>query len=300
MPRRVTCRAVACIACAVALTLAPAGGAGSLDPPEGPIAPTDRATLSAQLIGNLPYTITEPGSYVLTSDLRDCLECSDLPSNGLIIDASHVTVDLNGFSIYGDPFSSIDGVVVVNGHTDIVVRNGFVRDWLEDGVDLSLATNSRVENVTISACAGTGIRVGAASAVVGCAVSACGGHGVEVQAACLVESCAVIAAGLDGIHAAALATTNGSVIRGCVVRSAGEDGIDAADGCVVRGSAVSFSGGHGISGAPGCTIADNACTLNNLDGISTTNSLVRGNTCLNNSGGGIVAPDSTVIENHAP
>jgi hypothetical protein len=300
MTHRATMCAAGVVACAAALTMTSPGGAGSLDPPTGPIAPTDRVTLSTPLIGNLPYTISEPGSYVLTSDLRDCLECSDLPSNGLIIDADHVTVDLNGFSIYGDPFSSLDGIVVASGHTNIVIRNGFVRDWQGDGIDLQQATNSRVEHVTVSDCDEEGIHVGLACTVRDCAVSNCGGNGIEAQSGCLIRSCTSIGAGLDGILAVPLATSNGTVIRDCVVRFAGGDGIDAADGCVVRGCAVSFSDAHGILGAPGCTITDNACTLNAGDGIGAVNSLVRGNTCLNNTGTGIVAPGSTVLENHAP
>ena len=58
--------------------------AGDLDPPPGVIQPTDRVQLNGQAI-TLPYTISAPGSYVLTSDL-----IGSSGQHGIIIEV-HVT-----------------------------------------------------------------------------------------------------------------------------------------------------------------------------------------------------------------
>src|SRR5205085_8172012 len=46
--------------------------------------------------GGFPYTITQPGSYKLSSNL-----IVPLGKDGIDINAANVTVDLNGFSIMG-------------------------------------------------------------------------------------------------------------------------------------------------------------------------------------------------------
>ena len=46
--------------------------------------------------GGFPFTIDKAGSYVLTSDL-----VVPASTDGLIIDANGVNIDLNGFSISG-------------------------------------------------------------------------------------------------------------------------------------------------------------------------------------------------------
>ena len=47
-------------------------------------------------ISSLPYIITQPGSYYLTSDLTMTTDV-----NGITVDANHVTIDLMGFSLIG-------------------------------------------------------------------------------------------------------------------------------------------------------------------------------------------------------
>lgn len=292
---------LASLVAAVALAaLTPLATAGDLAPPPGPVAPTNRVQLNAQAIGDLPYTINEPGSYVLTSDLTDCLECDDGPSHGILIDANNVTLDLNGFSIIGDRESSIDAIVVIGGRSNIVVKNGIVRDWLEEGVNLAPAINARVENLTVSNCGQDGIRVGFGSTVRDCNVTNCLGKGIIVETGCLIEGCVVVGAGQDGIYTLPVATTNGSTIRDCTVRLCTGDGIDAADGCAVHGCSVSLNAGAGIRAAPGCVVSGCAASLNTDSGIIADASLVRGNTATNNAEPQIDASASTVIENHAP
>src|SRR4051812_21725528 len=47
-------------------------------------------------ISSVPYTITNAGSYYLTTNLT-----ATAGNNGIIVSADHVTIDLNGFMLSG-------------------------------------------------------------------------------------------------------------------------------------------------------------------------------------------------------
>ncbi len=100
-----------------------------------------------------PVTITQPGSYILTSNLTSTSE-----TVGIIeIQASNVTLDLNGFAIIGPktctgsgvslnctlPSMGADGIIASGTINNITVKNGSVRGF-EDGV--AIITGSYFEN----------------------------------------------------------------------------------------------------------------------------------------------------------
>ena len=68
---------------------------GPLDPP-GPVGPTGKTVVTS-----LPYTISQPGSYVLNGNLS-CSGCGGFVS-GITVNADNVTVDLQGFELVGGP-----------------------------------------------------------------------------------------------------------------------------------------------------------------------------------------------------
>ena len=74
------------IGAAGGLLLAYSVQAGNLNPPPGPIQATDRIRLDAQQI-SLPHTISQPGSYVLTSNF-----VATIASSGFRIDSDDVTL----------------------------------------------------------------------------------------------------------------------------------------------------------------------------------------------------------------
>jgi large repetitive protein len=87
----------------------------------------------------------------LDSDLLDC------PSNGIVIGADDITLDLNGQTVSGDgePFKACperefcDVGVLNNGHDGVTVRNGSVGQF-ESGVLVGRARENRVLNVSSS------------------------------------------------------------------------------------------------------------------------------------------------------
>jgi hypothetical protein len=81
----------------------------------------DQATVMTS--GGFPYKITEPGSYRLKGNL--VVTAADITA--INIDASNVTIDLNGFSIVG-PGSSVGlyGIADLSANTAIAVHNGTI------------------------------------------------------------------------------------------------------------------------------------------------------------------------------
>src|ERR1700733_12219713 len=79
---------------------------GSLTPPGAP-APTMRSLAQIEPrtpISSLPYTITEPGSYYVTTNLTGVSGSDGITIIFLPV-IENVTVDLNGFTLTGVPGS---------------------------------------------------------------------------------------------------------------------------------------------------------------------------------------------------
>ncbi len=100
--------------------------------------------------GGLPITITQPGSYQLTSNLVS----SSTTINVIEINADNVTLDLNGFSIIGPRTCTGDNAtlactnagmtahaITASGRKNITVKNGVTKGF-DTGVNLQ-STASR-------------------------------------------------------------------------------------------------------------------------------------------------------------
>lgn len=163
------------LACAVVVAAGAAGLliAGPLNPPAGPIEAsfktlTDVEPRIAISQDNTPgsgtsvFQITQPGSYYLTGNVQ-------VPpsKNGILINASRVTIDLNGFSVQGAA-NSADGITFVGSAVQITVKNGSISTCGQAGIDLSGAPLSRVSNVTAYGNKYYGIAVSNASQVEDC------------------------------------------------------------------------------------------------------------------------------------
>jgi len=259
--------------------------AGDLNPPPGPINPTDRFTINQQAVGALPFVINQPGSYKLTSDLIGAA------GNGVEILVDNVTLDLNGFTI--DSGGAVGtGVLAAAPVRNVVVRNGNVTGWGVDGVDLQMATDCRVENVNARANAGVGIRV-ASSHVVGClagdnaasgieasvnsVIERCiargnlGGPGVSANEHCLVSNCTATGNSGDGFLG-----LQGTEILRCTATDNGGTGILVDFGGVVR-DCLARRNTDGIIGIDNCSIIDSSSIENfNLGVFADIGTLVRG------------------------
>jgi hypothetical protein len=92
-------------------------------------------------ITSLPYTISTPGFYYLSKDLSTS-------GAGITVNASHVTIDLMGFSLVGNDKTNTG--IYMSGKTNVEVRNGTVR-YFDKGIfeDSGNGANHRIINVRV-------------------------------------------------------------------------------------------------------------------------------------------------------
>lgn len=241
--------------------LASTAHAGPLNPPAGPIAPTPgpepRIAVNAT---NTPpsatglFTISQPGSYFLTGNIDGAVS-----RNGIEINASGVTLDLNGFEMRGFA-RSLSGILVRTlGQRGIHICNGSVRQWDGNGIDLSTygPTACSVSNIRVTSCSGTGIRVGNSSRVAGCVGEQNTTGGLSAGQFCVIESCSMSSNAGYGINAAADA-----LITGCNASFNGASGIVVGGSSRVCGCTVNNNTTYGVSIPSGSYTIVEDCTIN--------------------------------------
>jgi len=150
--------------------------AGELEPP-GPPAPTmkDLDTVEARTpirASDLPLSITLPGSYYLVEDIT-------ASAGGISIGTTCVTIDLNGFALYGAGFAG-DGISTVAGVENVEIRNGVVFSWGQDGIDMTNATNVRLLDLRVTDNVGNGVVLGDDSVLRDSTINGNTGNGVEL------------------------------------------------------------------------------------------------------------------------
>jgi parallel beta-helix repeat protein len=215
-----------------------------------------------------PVTITQPGSYKLSSNLT----VPDANTTAIQITSNNVTLDLNGFSIIGPVVCTSSPAVCPaagqgngiqadappgqNGPSEVRIMNGAIRGVGATGV-LMTGLNSSVEKVTVESASGAGFVV-----------------------AGRVTDSGAIRNGSFGI----LAVT----VRTCTATDNHNEGIlvDGSGG-VAEGNIASFNGRHGIS-APNATVIGNTMVRNSLFGITAVcPSVIVNNTVVSNTMGSI-------------
>lgn len=142
-----------------------------------------------------PVTIPARGSYQLTSnlDLRNEVDPEDVTAIEVSItgpeNAGAVTIDLNGFGIFGEtsclgtpptqctPLGT--GVGIFSLGNRITVRNGFIQGMGSHCINL--VSDAQVEKVRVSSCGGNGIELGPNSRVRDNSVWQTWGHGIVMN-----------------------------------------------------------------------------------------------------------------------
>jgi hypothetical protein len=164
---------------------------GSLTPPGAP-APTMKSLDQIEArtpISSLPYTISTPGSYYLTSSFNVN------SGSAITITASQATLDLNGFTLSSTQATPTGaGILLAGGNSDITIRNGHITGGVTysggnytgsgfaAGIYYSGSTpfNVRVSGVSVSGCLTYGVylSLGNATIVESCPVFNSGGYGI--------------------------------------------------------------------------------------------------------------------------
>ena len=203
---------LAALALLSAFSLQPSAllGQGSLTPPGAP-APTMKTLAQVEPrtpIGSAPFTISQPGSYYLTTNLTVST------GDAITIATNGVTLDLNGFTIRSTAASATGYGILINRVNDITIANGHIRGGVTNngngvfngsgfrhGICYSdmWPVNVLVTRVSVSGCLSTGIHLNDRSTVVEfCTVRMVGDVGI--YASTVRQSCAIDCGGsaIDG------------------------------------------------------------------------------------------------------
>lgn len=267
---------------------------------------------------NYQFVINQPGSYYLSGNV------GVTKTNGILINAEGVTLDLNGFQIARSSGSGGDGIQIsVQAHR-CSLGNGSVKGFAVgiNGINgNSGARGSKLRELDVSGCTSTAIMGGPGAVLEGCRVhDNTGTNGISCGTACNLTNCTAsnntvtfaIAAGVGGALSNCTVSNNtasygiyadaGSSITHCnAVGNVGTDvfstGIGTSTGCTITASTsygnysnsatLSSYTGVGFDVGSGNTIQGCTAANNRGDGIRLLNfTLARGNNCTSNGWNG--------------
>lgn len=246
---------------------------------------------------------------VITADALLTANVGPCPSDGLIIGADNITLDLGGFAVAGRPNRTGDGLgIALPSRTGVTVRNGRVTDF-DAGVGISGGSANTITELLVKDNIGTTKRGDF-------------GDGIFVSSSTantIIDNNVIHNGPYDGIALFGAATGNlieGNVIAGNDLEFTADDGIriegPGAANNTIRGNTVSGSTLDGIAvfigGGlnTGNVIEGNNVTANGFgllaarpgDGIRlfgrANQTIVRNNTVTANAGSGITVANNAL------
>lgn len=275
--------------------------AGNLDPPGGAISPTmkdldDVEPRTAIRNPSDPFegiVIDAPGSYYLAEDIQ-----ARHSQHGIRITTPNVTLDLNGFTIFGNPeVLSLDGIRLEPEADRVRIRKGTIQDFGGHGIgtDASGADDLIIEDLIVYNNGGSGTGYGmwlaGSSRVKDCVVTGNVRGGIRAGSASVVSGCITQDNGLSGVFC-----DSGSVVVNTTGFSNGSTGINSTTGTVVRGCSARFNDAKGIWVSVAGTVSGSNARENGEEGILAPSGLIHGCTSTANTGANFSG--GTVIDSH--
>ena len=252
---------------------------GPLDPPPGGPAPSmrtlddigeaaDAGVDTRVIIDAVPVVIDEPGSYVLTQNL----EVSETDVTAITIESSHVSLDLNGFTLSGPGSGTGRGVAVAQLTNNVAVKNGTIRNWGYQAIFSRNSPNGTFTDLFLSDNGSDGILVGPGSLIHRVRAVGNSGHGVFLMEGngCVVSHVIAQENTLSGIH------VKRSIVKNCLATGNGAHGIHNPTG-TIKNSVANGNGEYGVSmeGTIG-VIAFSSATENTLGDMNASSATITG------------------------
>lgn len=255
---------------------------GSLTPPAGAPAPVMKSLDQIEpriAVNSLPgtnngmFVISAPGNYYLTTNI-----VATAGKHGILINAKHVNLDLNGFALIGTGAAGYHAITLLNddgGDGDhLSVRNGDIWNW-DNGITFFSQVADVIEDLRIRGCK-AGINLYSVANVRRCYIQGTTGafYGINVTTDFVrVEDCTVNNISSPSTSTAGISLEYG-LVSGCLVRSVFGNparGIKiGSPGGVVERCKVDqvYGSAIGSIGIGATTVRD--CTV--TDGVSYANS----------------------------
>jgi parallel beta-helix repeat protein len=278
--------------------------AGPLLPPgpPGPIFKSLDEVEPRTPISSLPVTISQPGSYYLTTNLVGIAGQHGITINGL-----RVTIDLMGFELRGVP-GSLSGINM-NPATSPHIRNGSIVNWGQDGINGNNGGGGTIEELRVSNNGRYGISFNSGSQIRKCIVfgngdvgiltsndvevddcvsNGNGTHGIQAGTGSTIRRCLTVqnvaagitGSGFDGLNimecnaefnGSGIATLGQTIVKDSFARSNRVAGIAVGPGSLISGCNASDNGTNGITVDLGCTVQGCIAENNRGDGITARN-----------------------------
>jgi hypothetical protein len=213
-------------------------------------------------IASLPLNITAPGHYYLNGNLSSASDA------GITVDADNVTIDLMGFCLTGNP--DFNGIRILNGRSNVEVRNGTVTGW-GMGVEGGSSASSKFRIIGIRAVGNKyGIQLsGNDHLIKGCTASqgfSGAGNGLVIYGSGMISNCTVM--GFTPAFGQGIYIWAGTVSDNVVINCNGTNtfGIIAQSPSVIsRNSVINCTYGISLSSLAGGSVIGNAVYCNTYD-----------------------------------
>ena len=194
-------------------------------------------------ITELPFVINSPGSYYLGSQLTGIAG-----QDGITINTSFVTVDLNGFTLVGAGSTTGEAITFPLDVGQIKIYNGHITNWADQGINAGKASYSEFSNLNISNN---------------------GGDGIIVDESCLLINITSKGNGSDGIDA-----HKNAVISHCTSSGNGSDGFDVGEGASLSFCSSDNNVNHGYRVSTGSNVMNCSAYNNQFSGFFAGNGCV--------------------------
>jgi len=248
--------------------------AGSLTPPPGPVSPTmknlldvePRTAIRNDFVNITPIVISFPGSYYLAEDIFAIHS-----QHGIEIASSNVTLDLNGFTVYGNiEVGSLDGIHIDDERHYVTIKNGTVRDFFGRGIYGVSSDGCLVEGVRVVNNGTDGLRLRDSSIVKDCmALNNSQGDGIHVTSKSVITGCLAWSNGGDISDTGIRAGADSATVANCTSTENSGQGIRVGTGSTISTCTARNNGGNGLDASSTVHVVDSTATSNSIN-ISAT------------------------------